>query len=360
MAASFCIALSSLAVVLVLVRRTLRGVPVGAVAVASVSTSVLMFSPVQWENWLWGWQVQWYMTVFCCIAVVAVLHLWPERRHPGLAVAAAVAFAFVGHYSLASGMFIWVIAVPLLLVRERYRRWLPLWVVAGGLSTLAYLHGYHKPEQHPPTSTFFKNPVEGSEYVALYLGRPLFDAQSLATGAGYVLAALFIVLCVHFARQGMEATRRVAPWFAIGMFAVFSAGATAVGRAGLGVEQAGDSRYTTVGLLLTLAVMVMGVLALADVASSVRARPRHLLAAMSVPGVVVAGLQVAHYPQDLDRMATVKSERVAGLGCLERVSRPEAKCLRNIYFPGGEYIWPYVRYLRSIGWVDGPVPQDTP
>src|SRR5215831_18392636 len=28
--------------------------------VAAATLSIIFFSTIQWENWLWGWQVQWY------------------------------------------------------------------------------------------------------------------------------------------------------------------------------------------------------------------------------------------------------------------------------------------------------------
>lgn len=354
MIASLLFALGCFAVVYALLRRSFTGRHPAVLALAAVSAAALMFSPVQYENWLWGWQVQWFMNVLGALTALAVLELWPARRRAGAAVAVAIVAAFIGQYSLANGVFIWVVALPILAVEARYRRWLPVWILAGGVSTLAYLVGYHKPEHHPPTSEFFRHPLDSSRYVALYLGRPLSESQDTAIALGYILTAIFLALCVNFAVRGLGSVRRVLVWFGVGMYAVFSAITTAIGRAGFGVEQAGASRYTTVALLLTLAVMAMAACALADATSGLRARPAAIGALLATPWLLVGAVQVLNHPDNLDRMESTKANGLAGLRCLERATSADEKCLTGLYFPGGRYIYDDVEYLRRIGWFATP------
>jgi hypothetical protein len=46
--------------------------------------SLWFFSPVQWEYWLWGWQVEWFMcvtgSIFSIYALARSLHSSSRRR----------------------------------------------------------------------------------------------------------------------------------------------------------------------------------------------------------------------------------------------------------------------------------------
>src|ERR1700730_10878065 len=59
MAFSLLVAAASFGLLFGLLRRTIRGL--WPLALTAALVSLVFFSPVQWENWLWGWQIEWFM-----------------------------------------------------------------------------------------------------------------------------------------------------------------------------------------------------------------------------------------------------------------------------------------------------------
>jgi len=83
------LAAMTLAVLLFLLKRTLGLLGRGPYAVAAVLFSWMMFSPRQWENWLWGWQMAWFLSNLSAVVAAAVLSQWPDRRPSWLGLAFA-------------------------------------------------------------------------------------------------------------------------------------------------------------------------------------------------------------------------------------------------------------------------------
>ena len=98
-------------------RLGLRTVPPGpARALATVLASVLIFSPIQWQNWLWGIQLIVFMPIACLTTAVLLCYsdcsAWAKLWISG-------ALATIATYSYANGMIGWA---PLLFLRSEERR----------------------------------------------------------------------------------------------------------------------------------------------------------------------------------------------------------------------------------------------
>ena len=70
--------------------RAARRTGIGSFGVLLVF-SLIWFSPVQWENWLWGWEVEWFLNVLGVTMVVWALscRLGARLDRRGLAVLVA-------------------------------------------------------------------------------------------------------------------------------------------------------------------------------------------------------------------------------------------------------------------------------
>src|SRR5215469_4150415 len=122
---SLAVALITFGLLALMLRRGLRSGWVLGVAVPLVS--LVLFSPVQFENWLWGWQIEWFMMVLGVVGAVFALGAW-KRSRSWKPVVVAMAAATLATYSLGSGMLVWAACLPILLVDRRLRRWTPAWV----------------------------------------------------------------------------------------------------------------------------------------------------------------------------------------------------------------------------------------
>lgn len=332
-----------------LLKRTFSSIGLwSAVPVACIS--LLVFSPVQWENWSWGWQISWFLPLFCFLAVLCLLTLWPDSRPPWPALAAATVIAVVGQYSLFSATLIWVAGLPLLLMRRDFRKYWWVWCLAAAASTGTYLWEYTSP---PLMAGFKMSPAEliedprpGIEYVLYYLGRPVLDEKPVFfIGGIFVLS--FAVAAMYLLLFRREQLRAAAPWMAIGSYAFISSVLTMANRVRLGLEQAGSSRYTTIGILLMISTVVLVSLAiLPGPGKPVRG---FRLAPVMGAWLVVLGLFVADYSSEVKAMQEFHEERVAMLECIRNAEIAGDPCLPEVY-ADPELLMSRVRYLREIGW----------
>lgn len=347
MVVSLVCALISYVAVLRLLRGSLGSLPRGAMVTPLLVSSLLMFSPVRGHDWVWGWQIQWFMTVMALLVAVAILELWPEDRPAWQAVVLAGAATLFGLYSLSSGALIWGAGLVVLLMRPRYRRFVIAWLAAAVASTGTYLIGYVTPAHHPPIAYAMEHPWETLKYVAYYLGRPLTESEVIGVGAGVVLFGAFAALVAYIFTFRKTHVMGVAGWIGIGCYALGSALVTAVGRVGFGISQAGAARYTHISVLFLLAVLV-----LATIAISQGTRPGYgskQIVPVILLWVAVGSAFVLNYPEQVRDIAANHSRMVEGQECILTVTSPDDTCLNIVSsHPQGAYV--RTQLLKQHGW----------
>ncbi len=206
--------------------------------------SLLLFSLLQAENWLWGFQLSWFLVNLFVVAVVALL----GTRKP-LGFIGAVLAAIAASSSLIFGFGAWIAGIVILM---RCRALLVAWCVIGAIFTALFLIGYHPPRFENGWASL-ASPVVVVQFVLVYLGDPIgawggrFDAEI----AGAALIAAF-VYCAWIAR-GRNVSAQT--WYALGAFALTAACLEAVGRAGDGVNAALALRYVTPSTLGWIALV---------------------------------------------------------------------------------------------------------
>lgn len=211
----------------------------------------LLFSPVQWENWMWGWQ----LAIFAMVCACALAALGVARWRGGWLGAGAVWLAAgAAALSFASGLAL-VVALPLVLAvhpAAQGRRWrvATLSGALAGALLVAYVVDL------PPGSSRRPPPIDpraewylAGYYVLAYLGAPLGAGVASATAWGAAGLALLAVGWLALPRAERRAPAVLA-WMLVAMVAVGSACLTATGRGGYGIHGALLSRYTSIGTLL--------------------------------------------------------------------------------------------------------------
>jgi hypothetical protein len=221
-----------------------------------IAFSLVVFSPIQFENWLWGWQIQFFMTLLGTVVAVWSLQRWPGSLK-GLLV--AIAAAIFAAYSLSSGLFVWVAVMPMIFfTKPRNWRLLVGWCLAGAATIGLYLYHYVKPAEHPSLLLFMKAPAEFARYVLMYLGSPLgFGNLTAAMTAGIAIPAVGGILFILVLRRNRGELAAILPWLVLAIQAIICATATGIGRLGFSARQALSSRYATLASLLLLAALVI-------------------------------------------------------------------------------------------------------
>jgi hypothetical protein len=247
--------------------------------------SVLVFSPTQFENWLWGWQLTMMMGTAAAIGGLRLLSAAPLT---GARFAAAIACGVVTTYCFASGLIYWVVGpVCLLLHADRHlRRRLALWALAAAAVIGSYFYGYTAPPPPPgvEVAPFLQRLPSMALYVVKYVGAPVGDwNHHLAGVIGAPLVLAFAVLLIRLWPRRRDP--QVIFAVAIGAYTLGAAAITSIGRANADASGAVVSRYMTTGTLFWASVMLLWA------SAGVRARVAEwtsLVAACSIAALSVA------------------------------------------------------------------------
>lgn len=285
LAANYVTACLTFILLFMMLRKTFaEGVPPWLL----LAFSVIVFSPMQSENWLWGWQIQIFMTV-----LGTVLSIWGIQRWPGAwkGLATGIAGAVLASYSFSNGLFTWVVVIPILaLGRTWERKHLVAWLCAFAAAAGLHFATYSLPVNHQPLGKFMEQPVEFAKYVLMYTGSPL--------GAGIgrqaaVCSAVTIIMCIvlpFMLRKDRKRLDELLPWLALAAYVIIGASVTAIGRLGIGAGQAMSPRYITLASPLLLAAMVcLAVWVQARRTKNQQIHPNRLIVLLVLMAAFIAG-----------------------------------------------------------------------
>lgn len=228
--------------------------------------AVVVFSLCQYENWLWGWQLQMFLEV---LALVSAIVLLARPQFGWGRFVAASALGIIATFSFANGILIWPLGVGMLLAVEakRAQRFCAIvfWLVIGIACVGAYMHGYEKPVEHPPLAAFFNTPLTSAAYILKYLGSACAQYGNGGALPDDVWAVIFGIAgpatlawsAWTIIVNRIANCRALLPYFALGAYSLASAVLTAVGRAGFSSTQALASRYCTMTAPLWVAVLAL-------------------------------------------------------------------------------------------------------
>jgi hypothetical protein len=260
-----CLLLACVAAVCVrsLAARTSDGAPGGGPLF--LLASVLLFSPLQYENWLFGVQVVYFVPGACVTA--GLVAAYSERLRTRASVAVCACLAAVATFSSANGVVCWLVLPAGVLAARRearaaWRRWLPLWGACLALCLAAYLYGYSTPGSHPAPTAAAARPLDAAVYLLALLGGPLALGPRpllVAVSVGACALAAYAFACAYLVRHRDDErlVRGACAWAALGAYTLVTAAMVTAGRLGFGVAQSLSSRYTTFTLYLLVALVYL-------------------------------------------------------------------------------------------------------
>ena len=333
--------------------------------------SLFIFSPVQYENWLFGVQVVYFVPVACVTS--GLLAAYSERLGMRAAILACACLSAVATFSSANGIVCWLVLALALVAartdaRSAARRWLPLWGACLVLCLAVYVYGYRAPASHPAASEALARPFDALVYFlalsggSLALGpRPL----AVAVAVGACVLAAYALACAYVLRFREEEAlvRRAGAWVALGAYSVATALMVTAGRLGFGVAQSLSSRYTTYTLYLLVALVYLLPCVLEHAAArggrlAGRERLlRRLGAAVAVclllAHVVAFVLVVRHDAEPMRRA------RLRAKACLLFVEvAPRERCLAEGLYPDVAALRERAGVLDRLGYLRPPLVRD--
>jgi hypothetical protein len=257
LAANVCIALVTLFVYAVLLRRTVATVAPRLAPWLGVAASVQVFSLGQYENWLSGWMVCLYLMMLAVAAGVLAL-----ARRGARGVLGMVAAGVAAPLCFGSGLLLLpVLALGTALRRDR-RRYAAAGIIAViGIGVIVvYPVGFEYPTHHPNPLPVLSGAATYARYVLAYLGGAIARDATIAAAFGLVGLVAVAGCGTWLVRRSAAHRAAAVPWATLASFVVLSAVVTASGRAAFGIEQALSSRYVTVSAAFWIAACVLAAL----------------------------------------------------------------------------------------------------
>ncbi len=286
---------------------------------ANILTCILLFSMVQHENWLWGFQLAWFLVNLCFVSAVYCLSL-QKRLLPSIQISIAAGFCFIASFSLAQGLLCWLAAIPAMVALKgnvaQKRKRLIVWMLLFVATCAIYSIDYH-PSRKTSIISLLNKPLVVIDYFLSLLGSPIVRSPVISALVGLAIFATFLFLAFHFGRK-MNEQREAIPWLSIGLFAVLSALFITAGRAQFGAIQAIESsRYTTNSILLLIALVQLGQL---FVRGNIATLNRNYKFVYRVLAGVLIGIIIVNSGQAIAQTASALPYKQGGKDCLELIN----------------------------------------
>jgi hypothetical protein len=248
-------------------RLTVGGSALKGLLLAAIA-NLIIFSPVQWDNWLWGIQVVVFVPIACITTAISVCY---SQLKLNIKFGICLVLAIVSTYSYANGMLYWLVVFPVLLPTWRdwlaHKRLVIGWWIGFAIACTVYFYNYQQPAQTPSFAYAFTHPIAAVNYFLAFLGNPLgyggiFPLVLQSSLVGLLLLLVAAGICLYFAKYRTELIYPNRGWLSLGSYSLLSASITTLGRVGFGIEQATSSRYTTFSLYFLVALMHLVAIAL--------------------------------------------------------------------------------------------------
>ncbi len=301
--------------------------------------NLLIFSPAQYENWLWGIQVVVYIPIACITGGLVLAYSQLNEKNKLLI---GLCLCTVSTFSYANGMLSWLIVFPALIVGNS-RKWeevfqQKLLIFGGAIASLAnlviYFYDYQKPADHPSFTAAVFRPLDTFHYFLSFFGAPLgINSLTLSTTVGFIVLSLWLGLTGYFLPlifRDFNLFKRLMGWQAIASYALISGLVTSLGRVGFGVSQSLAPRYTAFSIYLIVATIYL----LAIFIEEIKQKPGlgwQKQAAKIIPYFLVGVLIILHlniFKEAIQRMGDRRVILLQSKACLLTVNViPNNDCL---------------------------------
>ena len=226
----------------------------------NILTCFYIFSLSQMDNWIWGFQIAWFLMNAFVILAIFILTV-PKNLPPKVRLLSSAFCCLIASFSMAHGLFSWLALIPSVLSvngnAKQKRMRLLLWGILFILCCFIYSIGYNKPPTSPNVFLAFENPLTTIIFFLKLLGTPIIN-NHVAPIIGLIILSSFIFFNIYsITKYRSEFSQHAAPWFSMGWFAIIFSLITTVGRVGLGIDYAAAPKYTTVTILLIVSCLQM-------------------------------------------------------------------------------------------------------
>lgn len=292
--------------------------------IALLLSGFVLFSLTQHQNWLWGFQVTFFLAQALVALSIFVISYGSDRSFYWRFLFAAL-LCFAASFSVAQGLLSWLAVLPLVLTSQKSRNsrllvtllWLGLFIATVAL----YFYQYQSPsgETIPDRFFAFKHPIQAGHFLLVLLGAQFSSFHSPGTPPLFTLATVigacflvgYLILVVVSIKQNTFDIQK--PLIALGLFGLLFAVMVTFGRSGWGIRGGFTSRYLTAPTFLLVSVIQMASFNFSDRKNKLRVYGSLLFATILSLAIVV------NTNSSLVQAQKTKASRESARVCLEMV-----------------------------------------
>ena len=323
---------------------------------ATLLSSGLVFSLVQSDSWLSGFQLSWFLINLCLVIAIWIHIRNRVANHVKVSLMAAI-FCSIASFSSVHGLFSWVAVLPLIFFTAPTRlrmRFALLWLFLGILAFFLYFKGYQSPQAQLDFMFLLKNPIAFGKFFFTLLGSPLHYRPNPAFLIGLLLFFNGGFFMIYWVVTPIEEFRKTAlPWLSLSLFVFLFVCATTLSRGELGIEQAMTSRYRTVTVLWLVSLVHLWRLFLGSVPAPPAFTQGRLVLGYGLFILLITIALVTNSAHALEMSYHHHIRALIGKHCLEvvhyiEVSKNNYHCLQEVYL-SNEVLKKRVVILEKIG-----------
>ncbi|MFB2834730.1 hypothetical protein [Floridanema evergladense] len=340
----------------------------------AILCNLLIFSPVQYENWLWGHQLIVFFPIACVTTCLVAIYSGINRK---VKLVICLILCTISTYSFANGMLSWIIVFPALAISKSWKwqdifqdKWLYIpWIATFTANMAVYFYKYEKPPETPSITYGILHPNEALPYLLSFLGAPLgwgtikynWKFSSLVNNniwIGTILIILLLGVFSYFIKQRKDPTviYRMTGWLTISFYVITSGLITSLGRSGLGLESSVALRYMTFSVYLPLTLVNLIAIVYDDaktkgflINKSKRVAQAGIL--LLLTGFLYFYIITAELT--IPRMYTIKLDRLQAKACYIFLNiAPEEKCITEKVYPSFSGLQKRAKLIDYLGIID--------
>lgn len=232
-----------------------------------IIANLMIFSPLQYQNWLWGIQTIVFIPICCLTFALLICY---SNYSTNFKFLSSIFLCTISTYSYANGMICWLLLLPVL-IQQNYKAknlifLIAIYLLGMTLNITLYFANYIKPPYHPQLNYVLLNPIKAIEYFFCFIGSPIASRYGIKIPLSIFISGILVtIIFMGFACfichniSNIALLHNALPWFSIAGYSLLSAIMTAIGRSGFGTSlQALDSRYISFSIYLPLSFIFLG------------------------------------------------------------------------------------------------------
>lgn len=329
------------------------------------AANLLIFSPIQYENWLQGQQLIYFTPVACL--TTGLLVACSIRLRTGTKFIFCGALSFISTFSSANGILCFVLLLPVLVwassrISTSTRRWLVAgWLAASVMSAGLYFYHYQKPANHPPMTEVLVHWPRALLYFLALLGGPFGVSKLfLAIAFGLILLTVFVWCGWQFSRLRSDHSSVAAmlPWLALAFYSISTAVLITLGRSGFGLQLGLAARYATFLIYLSVALVHLVPIILAH-EKHPQGRFANTLAKVPVAALIAGVITIVSLPTYVAATRYLSAYRrglLQGKACLLFINTLPDDCTMRLY-PDRTALRQRANVLNQMGLLRPPLLQ---